>query len=238
MRQTLRSIILLSVLGMLVAGVSASAASAAEPIKFEWKAAGSPLASGSSREFTLKDKGTGLFHLQGSIGGASLKISSNKLKVTKGSKILGGKPGTASEILELEGVKVESPADCTVENEKITMEELKSEIVESSKEEKGQGKAELLLAPFVGTRWAEFTLGGASCEFPITVAPAGSLLVELSPQKVEEKVGQLIFEAKLKEYRNSKNEFKKAGLTFAGNPATLTGEAEMELVSKEAFGAF
>jgi hypothetical protein len=232
---------LLSVLAMLVVGVSASSASAA--MQFEWKVSGASLASGASKEFTAKDKGAGLFHLKFSLGGgATYEATSSRLKFAAGSKLLGGKAGTTQGALELEGVKMVRPANCQIREEKIKTVPLEGEIVEGAAGKEGTGKTELLLTPEVSTYWGEFEMEnapGVECADRHTRVPVyGSLLAEISPQKAEAKVGQLTLEAKGKEYRNAKGTYKTTQLEVFGNPANLTGEAELELVSKEAFGAF
>lgn len=245
MRHKPRDIALLSTLAVLALGASASAASAA--ISFEWKVGGSPLASGASKEFTVKDKGSVLLHLKISFGGAPIEFTSSKLKVQKGAAISGGKPGASNEVLELEGVKVARPAGCQVKEEKITMDTLKSEIVESASAGVGSGKSKLLFTPKNGTAWnSPFPIESTPTETCVlggtNVELKGSLLALTGPQKAEEKTEQLIVEETTKlsnEYKVSAGgAAKKAALEWAGNPAILTGEAEMELVSKEAFGAF
>jgi hypothetical protein len=243
MRHKPRNIALLSMLTMLVIGVTASAASAAfEPTKFEWKVAGSSLASGSSRAFTAKDKSPGIFHLKWSIAGAGVELTSSKLKFNE-AKILGGKPGTGEEHLVLEGVQVAQPKGCKVKEEKITTQKLKTEIVEAASGGVGIGKTELLLAPKSTTNWTELELeksGSTECalenkNIPIT----GNLLTSVSPAKAEATVEQLTFEPSSKEYIVSGVKgAKSAELLMASNAAHLTGEAETELVSKEIFGAF
>jgi hypothetical protein len=252
MRHKPRNIALLSVLVMLVVGVTASAASAAfEPTKFEWKVGGSPLASGASKEFTAKDKGSGLFKLKISAAGATVTLTSSKIKVHSGAKIVGGKPGAAEETLELENVKVAAPLEnCGVQEQdagpfhgevgKITTVPLKAEIVEGASGGEGIYQAELLLTPKTGTIWTEFKLTGACALSGLEPTIEGSLLAEPKPQKTEATIGNFIFESKVKGYKVSPGTGaeKTAKLEFAKSPATLTGEAEMELVSKEAFGAF
>jgi hypothetical protein len=244
MRFKPRSVMLLSMFVMLVVGVSASAASAAtEPAKFEWKVNGAPLASGSSKTLTAKDKSPGLFHLGVNFSGSEVEFTSSQIKFTSGGEIRGGTPGTGLGALVLEGVKVIKPVNCSVKEGKITTYTLESEIVENtSAEHEITGKTELLFTPS-GVNpekiWTVFELEGTCGIQGSLIKLQGNLLAAISPQKAEAKVGQLVFEgSRSKQYRNSKNEYKKAGLTFAGSAATLTGEAETELVSKEVFGAF
>ena len=250
MRHKPRNIALLSMLALLVAGVTASAASAA--IQFEWKVNGSPLASGTSKPITTKVKSADPLYLQMSFGGATVEFSSSQVKFGSGANVIGGKPGTGEGSLILEGVKVVKPAGCGVKEvgigeqaERITLPSLKREIVESAEEGGGSGKSEILLSPKVGTPeniLTEFEITGTSCSLKGSVLePKGTLLEEAGPQKTEAKIGQLTFDKmsnKNNEYRTSKNEYRKAKMEWAGNAANLTGETETELVSKEVFGAF
>jgi hypothetical protein len=245
MRQKLRTTALLSVLTVLVAGATASAASAA--IQYEWKVGGSPLASGATKEFTVKDKGSGLFTLHMELSGFGIIITSSKLKVQSAAEIAGGKPGAGSETLELEGVKVTNFAGCAVKEieggkaeGKLTTRPLRTEIVQGAVGGVGNGKVDLLFTPKTEKNaLIEFEFTGSCAIKGLIGKVNGSVLAEVSPQKTEAKIGDLIFEAKTKEYQVSDGVFHKAGLYYvAEEPETLTGEAEMELVSKEAFGAF
>jgi hypothetical protein len=239
MRHKPRNIALLSMLVMLVVGATASAASA---VQFEWKVNGSPLASGSSREVLAKDKAT--IHLAVSVGGAKIEFASTKLKFRSGAKILGGKPGRGEDSLELEGVTVTKPANCEVPGQKIITKPLTSEIVEAAPGATGSGQARLLLTPTNESRvWDEFEMAGSSCVLKGSIIePVGNVLAEIGPSNTEAKVDQLKIEptgAGAHEYILSTGGVaKRTALTYAGSAATLTGEAELELVSKEVFGAF
>lgn len=253
MRSKLRSIALLSALVALAVGVSASAASATT--LFEWKVKGSGLASGSSKEFTLKSKSAEVFRINVSGGGATIKMTSSNVKVrpTYKGTIFGGKPGTFEAALEFEKIVIEQPANCTIKTGKIVTEPLVGEIVENSELKRGRGVVEMLLKPTSrggNVRWATFTIENEpACvlknfynpnEWPIQ----GSALVEMSPQKAEATVGKLLFGTENakngSEYVNSKGEFGTEKLTIGGGAWSvgLVGEPEMELVSKEVFGAF
>jgi len=234
-----RNIALLSILVMFAVAATASAASATQ---FEWKVNGSPLASGSSREVVAKDKVA--VYLTATVGGAKMEIASTKLKVRNGAKILGGKPGRGEVSLELEGVTVTKPANCEVPGRTIVTAPLTSEIVEAASGAIGSGQARLLLSPTSESRvWDEFEIAGSSCVLRNSVIkPVGNVLAEIGPSNTEAKVEQLKIEptgAGAHEYKLSTGgATKRTALTYAGSIATLTGEAELELVSKEAFGAF
>jgi hypothetical protein len=239
MRHKPRNIALLSVLALLVVGVTASAASAA--IQFEWKVNGAALASGNTKEVTGKDKSSGLFHFRFTAAGAAYEFSSSAIKF-KASKIAGGRPGAGEGTLVLEGIKTVT-GNCTIKGGTITTRPLNWEIVESAEAGVGLGISRLLFTPQVGTAVAnEIKFEGQTCLYgPGPATLAGSLLAEVGPKKEEAKVDTLSFvsTAKSVEYKNAKNEYKNAFLTFNSvNAASITGEAETELVSKEVFGAY
>jgi hypothetical protein len=221
MRYKPRIIALLSMLAVLALGVSASAAFAA--VQFEWKVGGAALASGATKEFTAKDKSP--IHLGMLVGGAKYGFNISKLKAKSGAEIIGGRPGTSDwGSLELEGITGEGVTKgCEPEGGTIITNPLKGEIVEGANGAIGSGKVELLLAPY-----------------------SGNFLAETGPQKAEAKAGVLLFEPTHKENGNHQEykvspgtgTTKTAGLAAGGSAATLTGEAEIELVSKEAFGAY
>ena len=242
-----RNVVLLSMLAVLALCMSASAASATT--LYEWKVKGAALKSGSSKEFTLKSASKEVFHINLTGGGAEIKLTSSNIRVRptfKGS-ILGGKPGTMEAALEFENVVVEAPANCVIKTGKIITEPIVGEIVENAEAGKGRGVLELLLeAHNVGHKWATFVIEGTNCNFKNYYSPnewpiAGSALVQLSPQKAEATVGKLLFgtESTKTEYVNSKGEFKTASLQVHSQwDVAMIGEPELELVSKEAFGAF
>jgi hypothetical protein len=243
------NIALLSTLIALMVGVTASAAAAAK-IEYEWKVKGAALAPGATKNVAAKDKTT--LHLVLPIGGSTVELTSSKLKATSGAKIVGGKPGTAEERLELEGVKVVHPLGCGVKEieryggkaaEKLTTFGLKTEVVEGAEGGAGDGKADLL---FTGEGkeaiWSIFEFTGATCKIAnLTGEISGSLLSETLPQRIEATTEGLVFEPRTlggNEYRELSGGVHTAGLAYAGGTETVTGEAELELVSKELFGAF
>jgi len=245
MRDKVKSVALLCLLAVAAAGASASAASAA--IRFEWNVNGSPLAAGKTKAISAKATPGHPLTLRSSFGGAAIELSSSQISLESGADIAGGSPGTGEATLLLAAVKVAKPGNCGVKEvgageqaEKIKTTLLKPEIVEAATAGAGTGNAELLLAPKTPTSpWAQFEFTGASCTLKGSIVVLkGALLVEAGPQKTEAKVEQLTFEAKFKEYRTSANQFHTTKLEWGGTAATLTGEAETELVSKETFGLF
>jgi hypothetical protein len=247
MKSKSHRVALLSTLALLVCGLSASAASAS--MQFEWKVNGTTLAAKASKSYVAKDKGAAVFHLQMSVAGITMEVTSSKMKVASGASFNGGRPGAGEEFIELDNAQVAKPANCSVQEvnngpyhgraEIISTALLTSEIVEGAIERTGNGKVDLLFKPKSGTGVTQFEITGGSCVLKGTVVTiTGSVLAEAAPQKAEATTSGLLFEAKTKEYKTAAGSFAKAGLLFVGGPATLTGEAETELVSHEAFGAF
>jgi hypothetical protein len=228
-----------------VVAIGATATSASAAITFQWKVGGKILKAGERRTFTARRDGVAI--LKGSVAGAAAELSSNKGKVKPGALIFGGQPGTSDETLELESVIVDKPAGCEVESPGaptgvVRTTQLTSEIVEAAPGGTGNGEPLILLRPASSTNetWVELTFLGASCIIKGTTALITGLKLGLPlPQEKEVVVGVGDEEAVTKEYKLSTGgSAKKAGLTFAGNIATVTGLVLVELASKEAGGVF
>jgi hypothetical protein len=107
------------------------------------------------------------------------------------------------------------------------------------KRRRGERRGGDTVQPTAGTTFATFEFSGSSCIVKGAVASiAGSILSLVSPQKTEVLKNDLTLEANAKEYHNQAGAFKTAGLTLAGEPATLSGLFLMSLTSDEVFGAF
>jgi hypothetical protein len=217
------------------------------PPLFEWKVAGSVLGSGASKEFTAKAAPAGkhkTFVLKGKVAGQAVKIESSKLKANSGATINGGKPGTNKETLTFEEVKVSKPAKCEISGGKVATKPLTSEIVESAVEEgkvkTGTEEANILFSPTTGSTFAELSFAGSECSIKGDVGIVeGTELAEVAPQKEEVETEQLIFaKGAKKPYRSSSGSFGAAKLELNEKSATLEGEAELTLASKQHFGAF
>jgi hypothetical protein len=241
---------MLSAVVLLAVGVSAAAASAA--IQFEWKVNGSALKSGASKEFVAKEKSGATYTFGSTVFGSKIELKSNTLTAINGAAILGGKPGGIEGSLFLEHFTTFKPAHCVLNPVidplgSILLGPLKGEAVESAEAGMGTGKTETLFTAKTGESWGELQLednGSEVCLLNgVNGKIEGTLLMEVAPQAAEAKAGLLTFAAKSSEYKSSKGEFLKAelGLVVEGHshPASLTGgEAEIELTSKEVFGAF
>jgi hypothetical protein len=249
MRSKQRTVALLGALVVLALAVSASAANAA--IQYEWKVKGAALKAGASKELTLKSKG--LFHISLRAFGQTFEFTAGKLRLQAGveSNITGGKPGRLlAENLYLEEAKVTKPKKgCEVKGgdgvRGVIDFKVLGEIVESAEAEKGTGKTMMLLystGSFGSIELVEALHVEEKEECPeqgLIFKPEGTILAEISPQKTEAKSGQLVLgTAGTKagtEYRNSEGKF---AVTSVNLSTVFSGEAEMELASKEVFGAF
>jgi hypothetical protein len=231
----------LSVMVVLsLGGVLAGSASAA--IEFKWKVAGAELKTGESKEFV--GSRDGVADLRGTVAGVAILMLSRKGAVATGAKIIGGVPGTGEEALELEEVTVDKPAGCDVMQSggalgTIRTVPLKTEIVEGAVAAVGNNEVDVLITPKTDTTFATFEFVGTSCSVKGVVIPvAGSVLGLPLPQKVEVLKSAGDEEAVTKEYKNHAGEFKKTGLIFAGEPATISGLVLVSLKSDQVVGAF
>jgi hypothetical protein len=219
--------------------MSAVAAAGAQAIEFKWHVGGKSLEKATeTRELETKaKKAKKAFVLKGEVLEAKVEIECTEVALAAGAKIIGGTPGTDEETVEFKGCKFTKPVECEVENKTITTNKLKSEIVEGVGASKG--KVLTLFTPPEGKPFVEIKIVGEKCAIKGKQPVQGSVLAEDKPQKEEAVVGTVKFEPEEpKKYKNSKGEEKAAGLTFAKNTATLSGEQEVELKGKEKFGAF
>jgi hypothetical protein len=240
----LMSKVRLVLLGVLAAlSAVAMTASAASAISFEYLVSGKLLAAGESRTFDVATDGKTTV-LKGTVAGTGAELLSSVIKVAPGAKIFGGKPGTNEETVEFENVSVDKPGTCKLEGTTtIGTVPLKSEIVEGSVEGAGNGEAYILFTPKSGTLFTSFKLTNKtsteSCLAKgLTLNVDGSVLALVLPQKADATLGDLDYEAATKQYKNNAGTAVTAGLTFAGEPATLTGLTLVLLTSKESFGVF
>jgi hypothetical protein len=249
MRHKHRHLVVLSTLAVLAFSITASAANAT--ILYEWKVKGAALKTGESKEVTLKAKPKTV--VKWAVNFPTLlfvgNINSSELQLTKAAKIIGGKPGEIEGELVFTGATYEPTknkelfAHCTVDTLSsepgvLRTVSLRGEVVESAEAKKGTGKTELLISPKTGEGLIEIHIGGKECAREIGYVVDGTMLAEMAPQKSEAKVTKLSFAKSGSEYRNAKEEFKTSVLESFGENQPIAGETELELVSKEAFGAF
>jgi hypothetical protein len=236
--------ILLSLITIL-STLAVLAPSAGALIKFQWKVGGKILEEAAeTREFTVTSDGR-TFDFIWSLAGAGVLLLSSEIEVEKGAKIIGGKPGTNEETVIFKGVTVVKPAGCAVESEgsptgTVKTNLLKTEIVESQESHQPL----ILFKPKTGTVFVSLLLLNKGTETCIANNAlgnvTGNILAEPLPQLTEVLTQHLIFEAKTKEFllNPGGGTIEKAGLSFAGAAATLTGLALVLLVKHELFGAF
>jgi len=236
-------LVLLSLLAVFAVGAMlASSASAA--INFEYRVKGTKLAAGSTKEFTVTSDGKN-FDLHGSAGGVASLLLSHEISVESGAKIIGGIPGTNEETVIFKGVTIDPPlSTCGVTQSGVANQVktvlLKTEIVEGSAGNIGNGEVDILFTPKTGTTFATFKLTGSCTLSGAEVPVSGSILGGTAPSKTEVVNGEVNLEAKTKGYKVSPGTGteKTAGLIFAGGPATLTGLTLVLLTSGEAYGVF
>jgi hypothetical protein len=238
----LRSILLASVAALMLGAVASATASAAgcEALEGErclWEVEGVKLPEKGTKAFTASANKA--FVLDGKAGGEPTNIKANKLKVEAGAILDGGNPGTGEATIVFEEVKVELPKNCSIPGAKITTLTLKLELVELWKAGLGQKVDDVLFEPKKGTTIAEFRIEGEKCAIDGVVGKVtGKVLAQPTNRGTANKVvvGHLKFVSKEneKEYRkHASATTEEAKLSLANNEATLDGEANIELVSKE-----
>jgi hypothetical protein len=233
----------LILLGLVVvlATVILSAAPASAAITFQWKIGGSILKTGESRTYNVNNDGK-TFDLSGTIAGGASLLLTTEVSVEPSARGIGGQPGTGLAVVLFRGVTVDKPLKCAVGNGGVIKSvPLTTEIVESAAGGKGTGEPLILFRPETGNTFDIFELtnkGAEECKLGGIPFEVGGNFLAL-PLPIGEVLRQnLVFEANTKEYRNVKNEFKIAGLLFAGNAATIAGLSLILLTSDEAFEVF
>jgi hypothetical protein len=156
----------------------------------------------------------------------------------RGALLIGGEPGDNEEVFIFEEVKVEQPKNCTIPGKKIETNPLKSELVELVKGGVVQKVDDVLFEPKKGTIITEIEFEGAECPIKNALELArlqGTVLAEPTNRfNKEAVVGHLIFTNEKLEYRKHASTIAVAAkLELENSLAELTGEANIELVSKE-----
>jgi hypothetical protein len=235
-------LMLLSLVAVL--SVGALTASAASAINFEWRVEGKKLEAGSSKTITSSTDGK-LSVLKGSVGGATVELLSTEISVLSGANIKGGIPGTSLEQVVFSGITVDKSPKCEVSGKTVQTVPITDEIVEGASAGKGNGQVDILFRPESTTNKETFApvtfvnKGTEECAVKNQTFNVTGLILALSlPEGAEAVNGDLDYEANTKEYRNSKNEFKTAGLQLNSLAATLTGLTLVTLEKGEKYGAF
>jgi hypothetical protein len=230
-------LVLVALFAMATAATSAMAAP-----KHVYKVAGKELAAGEEKEIRSSMKSAS-FVLKGK---GALEIESvttcKKLKLNAALKpvIVGGTPGTSkNEAIEFEecsatvgGAKCEKVAisSATTNNELVTI------VLPAAK----AGKLATLFTPATPPVFSTIKLTKCGIFGTQEAKVEGSTAAWINPEAVEEVKGMLIWNEKeeITEVENQKGEKIKVGLTATKKKATLNGEAFVELVSGQVWGAF
>jgi hypothetical protein len=226
----------------MVGAAGAPSAFAAEAP--HWLVEGAALKAGESRNVVGKNAGT--FKMTTS----SETISCNK-DAASGAIEGGSEGGSATSKTTYTECVVEKKPECHVNSVgepegTIASESADGELVFLRKEgEEGKGPlGEYITSPTTGSKaFAEIEQEGSECSVKGVVKPTGSVIAEVSPVDEEVEVGRLIFPATsiLHAYRwESSGGVKEivADLEVGGAHGGIHGEEELELESKEKYGAF
>jgi hypothetical protein len=238
-----RATLLLLSLVAALSVVALLASSASAKIKFEWKVGGIPLAAGEQRTFTVSADSN--FDLKGTVLEIPALLLATKIKVEPGASIIGGKPGTNEEQVIFEGVTADGIlSGCSVESlpnpvaGTVRTVLLKTEIVEGQK----SGQPLILFSPKVaGEPFTTLRLLGSVCSFQnLEENFTGNFLADPLPHLTEALTQLLDFEPSQGDnfLLSTGGALETARLVFAGNTATLGGNALVTLIKDEKFGAF
>ncbi len=214
---------------LLIAGATLfMGAATAYAIEFIWRVDRFKLETGHSESFNVI-KTNKAFKVKGKVGGENVEfeckaISPANLNIQ--TQIEGGEPGKGVEELEFGQCAPLLPVGCN----QIMVSPWSRKDIEVVESEAG-GKKEILFQP----RFT-FRMRGLECSVCLNVS--GSVVAELTPENDETAKKVIKFPAASQKYRNSKGEVKEApGLKDQnGEKASMEGEAEVELISKEEFG--
>ncbi len=234
----MRDIKLLNLCLTVVLAICAIAAAEASAAEYIYKVNGSKLEAGQTKEITAKAKteftfkSKGVFEVE-----AIIKCRELKLEPAGKSVIIGGTPGES-------GVKIEYMA-CTAtvggtKCEKVTFiyVPLEDQIVTAVSNL--VGKIVDWFKPKTGNIVAtgKLTKCGIFGSQEITIEGTTAALV--SPEKTEQVANTLIWSIseEITKVKKSNGEEPTVGLRAAGKPATINGEMEVDLVSKEVWGVF
>jgi hypothetical protein len=223
-----------------VSAFAVSAASAAGD-EYLWRVKGVQLGTGASKNIVSKNATGTVFSWKFKLGASSFTINCKKQGEEGKGNIKGSKgletAGTGEATLTFTECELVGAPLCQVT---LTPAKVKTEIVEitETEKERGLGRVGELFTP-KESNFFYMTSKGTECGFKFThVGVTGSTVAEVNPQEGEVKVGKLIWKEKVTQYENAKDEQKTAGLGWAGNPAEISAESQVELESKEEFGAF
>jgi hypothetical protein len=221
-----------------VFAISAVAASGASAAEYIYKVNGAKLEAGATKAVSAKAKTP--FVLKGEIIGLKSDTKCNKLKlatIEPAPVIKGGTPGISEEKIVFEecaGTLGGSACkSVTVENTPA-LNEIVTVVLPAAK----AGKLATLFTPKTGTLFTTIKL--KECGIVTTEGKVEGTSVGLNSEG--EAVAQAITWAapaeEVTKVKQSSGAEVAVGLKFGGNVATLEGIAEVELTSKEKWGAF
>ena len=233
----------LALVALFAFGVAAASASAAEHI---YKVEGTKLEANMTKEITSKVKSGSEFILKGEQEILKVKVKSEtkcktlKLNAAEHPIIIGGPVGTsAKEKIEF-GECTATLGGSACEKVVIESASTNNELVTVRKPATDNGKLGTLFTPATGTVFTtvKFTKCGIFGSREAKVEGKSTALV--SPEATEAVAGTLVYSEaeEITEVEKQNGTLEASGLKFSGFPATIKGEAEVELVSKEKWGAF
>jgi hypothetical protein len=220
----------------MLAAVVASSASAAAVTGGQWYVKNVTLPVGTSKAVKCHIATGGTFVLTGEIGETTKTAVEIKatgidcLNATiSNSTTSGVTVGTDAGELQFTGVTVVKPANCSVEGGTITTKPLKSELYsESTETNTVYDKFEPVT---VGGNFATIPITGASCSVAGNRVVKGSVFGRATNKK-----GVMALEQPLN-FSSAIDTAAGSALTFAANPAHLTGSVVNELNPAEEFGS-
>jgi hypothetical protein len=229
---------------VLVAVFAMSAVAQASGAEYIYQVAGSKLEAGKTVGLVSRAKTEFVLKGEETILGITVKSETKckKLKLNEAEKpvIVGGKPGKSEkEKIEFEECKAtlggSSCKSVTIENA-ATNNEIVTVVAPASK----AGDLSILFTPASGKVFTtvKFKSCGALGSQEAKVEGMSAALV--SPEKKEEVVGLLVYNEKeeITKIKKSTGTEEEVGLKFGGKKATINGEAEVELTTKEKWGVF
>lgn len=221
--------------------VAVAQASAAEYI---YKVEGKKLEAGETKEIVSRAKTeftlTGEETILGSKVKAVTKCKKLKLNAAEKPVIEGGTPGKSSkekiEFEECTATIAGSKCEKVVIESASTNNEIVTVVLPSSK----AGKLAILFTPASGEVFTTTKLTKCGIFGSHEAKVTGSVAALVSPEATEQVAGTLIYNEKeeITKVKKSNGKEQEVGLKFAGNPAKINGEAEVELVSKQKWGVF
>lgn len=227
---------------VLVALFAMSAVAEASAAEYIYQVAGAKLEPGKKKGIVSRAKTE--FVLKGEQEILFIKVKSEtkckklKLNAAEEPVIVGGKPGKSEkEKIEFEECKATlGGAACksvVIENAS-TNNEIVTEVAPKA------GPLAILFTPAVGKVFTTVKFKSCGALGSQEAKVEGSSAALVNPEKKEGVVGLLVYNEKeeITKIKKSSGAEEGAGLKFAGNTATINGEAEVELTTKEEWGVF